>query len=303
MKHRLRRINRRLREEIDIDIHQKPLISKKNSKIFTIGSCFAIELRKYFRKQNYHVLEVEDESKATSRSALAWYNTYSIKYEFELAARGEFHRGPEDYWEGNSKGWQDAIRRLQFGETKEKLIEKINHTNQKIITGIREADVVIITLGLCEAWRCPTGERHIQCAAPKYHRGGSYKKPEYEFVDYNQNMINLSACMAYLLEINEKAQVIMSVSPVPLAATWRKDHEHFVANCESKSCLRAVAGRMEKSYENLTYFPSYEIVTSQPRKQAFSIDGRHVNSTCVANIMRKFELTHVKEFTDINNPK
>ena len=69
--------------------------------------------------------------------------------------------------------------------------------------------------------------------------------------------------------------IIMTVSPVPLNKTYRKNVDVSVANCESKSIIRVSVAEAEKKNDNIFYFPSYEIVTFMG-KDAYKPDMRHV---------------------------
>lgn len=53
------------------------------------------------------------------------------------------------------------------------------------------------------------------------------------------------------------------------------DADVGTANLESKSILRAVAGQIAREFENVTYFPSYEMAPIMPWP-VFQEDKRHV---------------------------
>jgi hypothetical protein len=77
---------------------------------------------------------------------------------------------------------------------------------------------------------------------------------------------------------------VLSVSPVPLEAT-ATDNDVVVANLESKSLLRAVAGPVSREFDNVHYFPSYEFAMYY---DIFEEDGRHVTREAVARIINVF---------------
>lgn len=79
----------------------------------------------------------------------------------------------------------------------------------------------------------------------------------------------------------------MTVSPVTLARTFTKN-EIYAANMESKSTLRAVAGRLSSEYKSVRYFPSYELVTGVGATAFQERDGRHVKPEMVERIMKAF---------------
>ncbi len=93
--------------------------------------------------------------------------------------------------------------------------------------------------------------------------------------------------MNMLNKIN-KCKVILTTSPVPLAMTFR-EVDHVIANTESKSILRAVCGQIEREYDNVIYYPSYELAIHTDRPTVFKPDGRHVKSKFISFIMSHFE--------------
>jgi len=77
-------------------------------------------------------------------------------------------------------------------------------------------------------------------------------------------------------------------SPVPLTATATDNHV-LSAAVYSKSVLRGVAGEMAEDFEDVTYFPSYEIIASHPSGgMFFNPDQRTVNPFGVDYVMTHF---------------
>ena len=98
---------------------------------------------------------------------------------------------------------------------------------------------------------------------------GQFDSNKYEFrnLSFFEVHEDMSAFWSALRRINPKARLLLTVSPVPLAATASGEHG-IVSTHYSKSGLRAVAGELSKT-ENITYFPSFEIISSHPSKANF----------------------------------
>lgn len=273
---------RRLGRDIEIHIPTEKFITKK-TRIFTIGSCFATEVRLWLTKQGYNVLPVNGEER-WGHSNLAWYNTYSMAMEFRIAEQGRV--GDWYFWKTRT-GWQDPFRRLQFGKSDVAIKELTIENDARISEGIRTAELVVITLGLIECWKTHDTHRVI-CAWPGYGKGGGARCRLY-IANYMDNYRNVHEMLAILSTINPNARVIITVSPVQLGRTFRTC-DQVIANCESKSTLRAVAGAVQRDFgDNVIYFPSYELTTvARDRKQAFAPDGRHVQKKAVVAIMDAF---------------
>ena len=88
-------------------------------------------------------------------------------------------------------------------------------------------------------------------------------------------------------------RLLITISPVNLWATFRKDLDVISASCNSKSTLRAVADEFTLRHENVFYFPAFEMATIyQPLSGlTYFTGGRenyHVNKGTVKFIMRHF---------------
>jgi len=92
---------------------------------------------------------------------------------------------------------------------------------------------------------------------------------------------------------NPKCGLMITVSPVHLWATFRRDLDVISASCGSKATLRAVADEFCARHENVFYFPAFEMATIfRPMLNApVFAPGRenfHVNQETVDFIMEQF---------------
>ncbi len=63
----------------------------------------------------------------------------------------------------------------------------------------------------------------------------------------------------------------------------------LVATTQSKATLRAIAGDFAATHEDISYFPSYELISTHPiRGQFFNPDLRNVNDAGVDYVMSHF---------------
>jgi hypothetical protein len=83
-------------------------------------------------------------------------------------------------------------------------------------------------------------------------------------------------------------RVILTVSPVPLVATFVNRHV-LVSTIYSKSVLRVAAEQVVQAMPNTAYFPSYEIVTGHHFGYSlFEPDLRSIKPSGVAHVMSIF---------------
>jgi hypothetical protein len=92
-----------------------------------------------------------------------------------------------------------------------------------------------------------------------------------------------------LAAVNPRAQIVFTVSPVPLVATAEPGANVLSATTYSKSVLRVAAETMRRRFANVHYFPSYEIITGAFNRGAYYAgDLRNVVESGVAHVMKLF---------------
>jgi hypothetical protein len=278
-----------------------------DNQFFTIGSCFANELRHALEQRSINVLPkinplihhlFPEEFKSSSswgvwdeRVQLQFYNTFSIRQEFEKAF-GVWQQADDEYicitHAGTTKYW-DPYRRAIYTETVETFAELKNALDHSLQSAIHAADVAIITLGMTEVFfRKDNG-----LATCQYNR--FFKDvAEFRVTTYDENYQNIDRiCELYFGKYPDR-KMILTVSPVALAQTFT-DEDVVVANCESKSVLRAVAAAIVRKWKNVIYWPSYEIVLWN--SNSFQADLRHVHPDRVSSIMDAFMECHIQDNT------
>ena len=82
--------------------------------------------------------------------------------------------------------------------------------------------------------------------------------------------------------------MLLTVSPVPLIATYEKRHV-WVSTTYSKAALRVAADAVERQFDNVIYFPSFEVITSPTAGSRYYADDlRQVTNLGVTHLMRLF---------------
>jgi hypothetical protein len=128
---------------------------------------------------------------------------------------------------------------------------------QAIAAGLEASDVIILTLGLTEAWQHnQTG--FYACQPPGAGLGSATDAMTFRPSTFLENYNNVRRILDLTWERYSSKQFIISVSPVRLDSTFTKT-DVGTANLESKSILRAVAGQIARENpERVYYLPSYE---------------------------------------------
>ena len=267
--------------------HVKPSFQfSKDQKFFAIGSCFAENIGKRLVLDGYNVLgaTVKDGERRNRYTPPAIYQ--------ELAwASSIYHRDDKVRDEdvapllleiGKDK-WTDLWSRPELGAltTREATIEKRKGL-YSYFRGAFEADVVIITLGLIEAWWDEVSGSYVEFDTPWTRR------PDRERFQFEK--LSFDKCKDYIqrtleLVLDGRRRVLLTTSPVILSRTFT-DKDIIIANSHSKSVLRAVAGELSDQFENVDYFPSYEIATLTRRPEVWENDLIHIQPNFIARIMQ-----------------
>jgi hypothetical protein len=150
-------------------------------------------------------------------------------------------------------------------------------------------DVFVFTLGLTECW-VSRADGAVFPICPGVE-GGEFNKSRHLFVNETVEDVvgEMSSFLMHLARVNPGAHVILTVSPVPLAATARRDQHVLTATTYSKSVLRVAAEMLVSRFPHVHYFPSYEIITgSFSRGSYYAEDLRNVVESGVSHVMRLF---------------
>jgi hypothetical protein len=157
-----------------------------------------------------------------------------------------------------------------------------------------QLDVFVFTLGLTECWVSRLDGAAFPIAPGV--AGGSFDPSKYEFENFGVNEVvsDLQSFIRKLRLINPGARLILTVSPVPLVATYEPNHV-LVSTTYSKSVLRVAADMLSRSWEGVCYFPSFEIITGNyNRGRYFGPDLRSVTEDGVDHVMSVF----IRHMTD-----
>ncbi len=273
----------------------------RKHRIVTFGSCFAQHFSRALEARGFEWLNSEpapgdmseDEAKANQYGVFSARtgNIYTVSL---LKQWMEWGLGlkpvPGEVWEQDGRffdPFRPAIKKGGFACADEMLASRAA-TLDAFGRAMREADLLVFTLGLTESWFNRThGYEYPMCPGTA---AGTFDETEHVFV--NQSFMDIRSrlleCLKMLREVNPKVRVLLTVSPVPLTATMSGDHV-LVATTRSKSILRAVAADVMEERRFVDYFPSYEIVATAPFEGAlYQKNKRTITPDGVSRVMTAF---------------
>ncbi|MBU2547074.1 MAG: GSCFA domain-containing protein [Proteobacteria bacterium] len=268
----------------------------KRTALASMGSCFAREIKHVLKREGCNYLEEETDHPAAQHASAAWerlYNTFSMRQIFEYTF--ESFRPSLRWWiSPRSDQVQDPYRRIILYSSLEEAeadFERHRVCSRRVL---EKAEALILTLGLTEIW-ADREDGAVIClpSGPYVDEGGDMGRYEFRVSRYRENLDNLERIFAIMKAHNPACQLIVTVSPVHLWATFRQDADVISASCNSKSTLRAVLDEFASGHENVHYFPAYEMASIFRPLMGRSIftEGRenfHVNPETVEFIMRHF---------------
>ncbi|HMI20276.1 MAG TPA: GSCFA domain-containing protein [Sphingomonas sp.] len=275
----------------------------RSDKVATAGSCFAQHVARHLAASGFNYLVTEQAHPIVDPEAAraAGYGLYTARYgniyttlqlvQLVDRAYGRFTPA-EDIWiSPDGKGVVDPFRPTVqpggFASEAEMRADRAQH-----LSAVREAletlDIIVFTLGLTESWVSKTdGAAFPLCPGVA---GGAFDSNIHTFRNLRTADVRaqIGSFVDRLRAVNPKARLILTVSPVPLAATASGNHV-LPATIYSKSALRAAAQEAAEDLDGVFYFPSYEIVTGpQARGRFFAEDLREVTEEGVEHVMRVF---------------
>lgn len=283
----------RISQRLVVPFGQQTFSAKPGDTFFAIGSCFARNVEERLEQAGATVtsrhIRVRDLGNKSAREGGVFnkYTPASILQELKWSAGIEEY--PEEALLPVSKSnYYDPFLSGKAGSgTIEELMARRQEVKEYFAQAF-QADVVILTLGLIEAWiDQETGLILNEAPQPKVL---ARNKERFSFLK-----LSLEQCEEALAEIHSilvakgkpGQKIILTVSPVPLGRTFTAD-DIIVANTTSKSTLRVAALRLAERTQDLDYFPSYEGVLHSDPALSWQRDRLHVSDVVVGHIIKTF---------------
>ena len=122
----------------------------------------------------------------------------------------------------------------------------------------RNLDLFVISLGVAASFFDPqTGENVLVGGEEKALAASRYV---FRMMSVGENVAHLRAMLDHIKVLSPSAAIVLTVSPVPLAATFERASA-VQADAVSKSTMRLAAEAvMQEQRPNVYYWPSFEIV-------------------------------------------
>jgi len=246
------------------------------SKILTIGSCFADEMGARLKEYEFNVVNNPFGILFNPVSIFdALDNSLNEKINQDLFVERNGHWFHFDY--------HSSITSKSKDELKSKIVELQHQTKLNLLN----TDVLIVTLGTAWVYK------HIKF---NQYVANCHKVAQSEFQKELMHLESLKnwcqTFFAQLFEKNEKLNVILTVSPV----RHIKDGLH--ENNLSKSVLHLLSNHLKNNFENILYFPAYELIVDDLRDYRFyKEDMIHPTPQAIEYVFNKFSDSYFSQRT------
>ena len=236
-----------------------------NSKIVTLGSCFAENITKRLAAAKFCVKHSPVGILFNPASIASTLTAFAERSAVDC---GRIVR--------RSEGWVSLDCHSEFTmPTEEEAIKPLQNAIDEGHKLLRSATCVIITFGT--AWvyeHIATGRVVANC----------HKQPSREFCRRRMSVEEIVTLFKPLIEgVLRDKHIIFTVSPI------RHTADGLTENCVSKAILRLAADTLSSTYDNADYFPAFEIVTDDLRDYRFyAEDMVHPSAQAVEYIWQRF---------------
>lgn len=278
-----------------------PFRISKTDRVATAGSCFAQHIARYLKSAGVEPFVTEMAPAIVDAETAQEYqygvysarygNVYTTRQLLQLFDRAFGTFTPNDSaWMRNGRffdPYRPSVQPEGFASLEELELDRQQHL-RRVRRMFEELDVFVYTLGLTEAWLNKIdGAVYPVCPGCGW---GEFDPNVHQFTNFSVAEVDhdLDAFLVKLRAVNPGARVILTVSPVPLAAT-AEDRHVLESTVLSKSVLRVAADQIQRRHDGVAYFPSYEIITGAFNRGAYyDTDLRTVLPAGVEHVMRTF---------------
>lgn len=240
--------------------------------VLCMGSCFASNIANKLTENGFDACNPFG----------ALYNPISIAQGIQYAIQGTPVQQTDLFLQDEK--WHHIDFHSDFSHSdKQTALQQINQAIAKAHEAWNRSRVLILTLGT--AW-CYTWDQTGKVA------GNCHRLPAQQFKRHRLSLEQIVACLSGICNKASDKQIIVTVSPI----RHLKDGAH--QNNLSKALLLLACEQIEKQLDNVSYFPSYEIMMDELRDYRFYTDDMtHPSPLAVQYIWQRFSETFFTETT------
>jgi hypothetical protein len=266
-----------------VEVPESPVKISYNSKCLFTGSCFAENIGDKLLGLKFPVqinpLGIN-------------YNPFSLGISMETIVMNKKISDIELFFSNGLWSSYDFHGKFSNNE-KQKCVKSINDATEEAYEFLKNAEYLFISFGTAYVYQLKSNGNIVS---------NCHKQPDNIF---SRRLVEVSEITDYWVKIineisvfNDKLKIIFTISPV------RHKRDGFIANQLSKSVLFVAVNKLIDMFENVFYFPSYEIMMDELRDYRYYADDMiHPSSLAVNYIMENFAESFFSEDTKVLNRK
>lgn len=246
------------------------------TKILFLGSCFATNIKQKMTLANMDAHDIQHG---------VLFNPHSINQALcDLIGEVKYTESDLQSWDGKYYSMNHSGSYSDSNVIR--LLDKINDGIEKDAVQLQNTEVLVVTLG--SAWVY----RHFNAGIV----ANCHRIPSAQFVKeklgVNDIVSQFSRTLEHLFCVNSNLKVIFSLSPV---RHWK---DGAIENQWSKSILNVAIHEIIRRFNQVSYFPAYELIMDDLRDyRFFKEDLLHPNQMAINYIWEKFQRTYFSEET------
>jgi tetratricopeptide (TPR) repeat protein len=216
---------------IAVDLNREPKFITKDTRFFTMGSCFARNLARSLEQNGYVAQHMEISEYINT--------TFANRIFVDWLSGAEI----------------DAAIRDRIGE-----LLPAGWSRENTLQIIKDSRVFILTLGVAPAFFDRATGDFVLPRPSALNSRVLAEKYVYRTTSVQENVDNVLYLINFVRSISPAIKVVVTVSPVPLLASF--EYESAVqADCLSKSTMRLVAHEVvnNSGVADIVYWPSFEV--------------------------------------------
>lgn len=260
-----------------IPVNKSSSSIKIGSKIITLGSCFANSMAEKLKSSKFDTF---------SNPLGILYDPRSIARAINFSLTG--NRPDKQTYINTDSGYVNLLTHSDMNaDTLQDCEQQIDHKLSELQAKLKEADWLILTLGT--SWVYYQNSTGLQVA-------NCHKIPQKEFnkglLDFDRTKLVYDNLIQFLKEFNPSLHIIITVSPV------RHTKDTLPLNNLSKSHLFLLSHYLDNTYENVSYYPAYELLIDDLRDYRFyQSDMVHPTTQAIDYIWQHFSKSYFNDET------
>lgn len=258
-------------------IPESPFKINHHHQLMTIGSCFSDEI-------GNRLIDLKFMGLINPFGVI--FNAHSIQELMERSIHKRYYTIDDVHQNGEQFFCFDVHSSFN-ALSSHQVLEGINPTIDQVHHQLLTADVLMLTLGTSWVYRWKE-TNHIVANCHKVEA----KQFEKVLLSTEENFKALDLIVFDVLKVNPKLKIITTVSPV------RHTKDGMIENNVSKARLIDALYQLNLKYDQVDYFPSYELVLDDLRDYRFYKDDLiHPSIQAVEYIWDKFSETYFEDST------